>query len=455
MERIKKSKLQKQLFKKYLLGFIIFQIIVISISRLSLYMLENISSENFVVAEDVYKKIDKEGVKSIQIDRSIDNDAYIEILDLDYKVKYSENSPNTINYKYSKSEMKDLFNGKIEGRKAYFLGKSLEILIVNEQAINKTSALMAVFIISLAILLLLGYVVFFNIMAKSVSSTIEKPIRSLMKGINDFKNKIYSSRISFSSDNELDDLKDTFNEMATSLESEITLREKAENTNKQLILDITHDLKTPLSNIEGYCDLLISDSKLTKDSKLKYLNIIMSNSKRTNTLMSDLFELTKIDHDKYMLQRKKIDFCEFLRRILSEYILLFENESKSYEFNIPTNSIYTFIDKSSMERAISNIINNFMKYSGNNTKITLSLEEKLSDIILIISDNGKGIEKSKCSSVFLPFFREDISRNLDTGGSGLGLAITKKIIENHNGSIDLISDINHGCKFCIVIPKLI
>lgn len=292
-------------------------------------------------------------------------------------------------------------------------------------------------------------------MAKIVSSNIEKPIESLMIGINDFKNKIYSSRISFSSGNELDDLKDTFNEMAMTLELEINLREKAEEVNKQLILDITHDLKTPLANIEGYSDLLMSNPKLSIDAKEKYLNIIMSNSKRTNNLMNDLFELTRIDHSGYNLEKIRVDFCELLRRILSEYITLFENESKDYELNIPDASIYACIDKNSIDRAICNILDNFMKYSGNKTKLTLCLDETPIDVIFKISDNGKGIEKSKCESIFLPFSRTDTSRNSTTGGTGLGLAITKKVIEKHGGQIYLTSDVNKGFRLVIVIPKSI
>ena len=115
----------------------------------------------------------------------------------------------------------------------------------------------------------------------------------------------------------------------------------------------------------------------------------MSNSKRTNNLMSDLFELTRIDHSGYSLEKSKVDFCELIRRTLSEYVMFFENESKDYELNIPDTPIYAFVDKNSIDRATCNIINNFMKYSGNNTKLTLSLEETVEEIKLIITPDKR------------------------------------------------------------------
>jgi signal transduction histidine kinase len=374
-------------------------------------------------------------------------------LDLNYKVVNSINSPHRTGYIYDKQTIKNISNGSISNLKLHFLSKHQEVLIVKEQSLNSKSIVFVVFILVFIFLILFITITFFKIMAKIVSGTLEKPLNKLINGINEFKNKNYGYRIDFTANNEFDDLKNAFNDMADTLDKETALRLEAQNTNRSLILDITHDLKTPLTNIKGYSELLRDNKDLNDETKNQYLDIIISNSQRSSKLITDLFDMTYCDLKSTGFIKQKKDFSEMLRRLLVEYIGVFEDRNNEYEFNIPNYPVYVCIDCKMIERAICNILNNFLKYGGEKTKVEVTLNDYSNDVELIISDNGPGIPKEKCDEAFLPFVTADPSRNPMLGGTGLGLSIAKKVFENHNGSIKLISDTGKGCTFIIKMPK--
>lgn len=450
MRTKKRSTLKKYLFKKYLVSYIIFEILFQIFVNVDMVVLKNHAANYFVTCEDVYNKIDKYGYWNVIAQSQITDKAYIEILDLSYNVKTSKNSPHTAGYRYTSEQISEIANKKVENVELYFLAKTQELVIIKSSAINKYVLIFLLAVIFLLIFLFIAYIFFFKFMAKVAGNSLEKPLQSLTEGINRFKNKEYSHRINFFSNNEFDDLKDAFNSMAATIENEMKLRKEAENINKQLILDVTHDLKTPLTSIEGYSELLKENDNLEDKVRKQYLDIIIANSKRTNKLIKDLFDITYYDYKDFKFQKEKTDFCEFLRRLLVEYVVIFEDNNKKYEFDIPEHSIWIDIDKKMIDRAICNIMNNFIKYSGENTKISISLEKSSCGANLTIIDDGMGISKEKCDSIFLPFVRDDKSRNTMNGGTGLGLAISKKIIEKHGGSITLISDKGKGCEFRII-----
>ncbi|OPJ54624.1 sensor histidine kinase [Clostridium oryzae] len=450
-DNYRSSSLQKNLFRKYTISFVVFQIIYIIIMSFCMKFLSNKSANFVFMADDVYNSINDNGLKKYLSNSFIQGKSYIEILDLDYRVKLSIKSPHKVGYMYSKDRMLSIANNRIKNLHQYFLAKRQQILLVYEDDdVNPYTTIYALAIIAFLSLMILAYIIFFKVMAALVSKTIGKPLSLLLEGVNAFKNKNYSHRINFNSNNELNELKKAFNSMAAELGTEISERIKAQNINKQMILDITHDLKTPLTNIEGYSELLRENHLLEESVKEKYLDIIISNSKRTNNLIKDLFDYTYFDN-KYIV-KEKVDFCEMLRRLLVEYIPIIEDNKKQYEFNIPEQSIKVFMNRKMMERAICNIINNFIKYSGDSTKIQFDLSYDETSMELVVSDNGAGISKEKLQDIFLPFVRGDDSRNPKTGGTGLGLAITKKVIEDHGGSIRIEQRQEDGCRFVINLP---
>lgn len=280
------------------------------------------------------------------------------------------------------------------------------------------------------------------------------PLRVLIDGAETFASGDYSARIVLKTTNEFQDLGDTLNLMASRISEEQYLKEKSELSRKRLILDVSHDLKNPLSNIMGYADYLANSKNISQDEMNKYLGIIQRNSIRANNLIQNLFQFSKLDSPEFQLDLNPEDICEFVRELIASYIPLLEENHFDYDFDIPEDKLMISMDAKHLDRALSNLILNSLKYNPPGTKFTISINHEEDLLYILIYDNGIGIPKTKLDTIFDPFVRVDESRNSESGGTGLGLSITQSIILKHSGNIELLSDIDQGCLFKISIPLL-
>ncbi|NME82672.1 HAMP domain-containing sensor histidine kinase [Clostridium sp. SM-530-WT-3G] len=299
---------------------------------------------------------------------------------------------------------------------------------------------------NVVIVLLLVYV-----LAEKTSSNFIMPIRKMIKGVNEISNGNYNVRLGDNKINEFIELSQGFNNMAETIQKEQSEKRKLEKLREELILDISHDLKNPLSSILGYSETLLKDSNISEDEKNKYLNIINQNSYRANKLITDLFEFSLYENCNYKMELKKTDICELLRIIIAGYINEFDYKGFEYEFDISEDEYHIMIDELKFTRAINNILDNKIKYNDRGNKIYIKTYAKNNNFYIILGDNGHAIPKELRDNIFNPFVRTDKSRNSKTGGTGLGLSITKKIINKHNGDIKII-DSDCGTNFEINIP---
>jgi len=241
-------------------------------------------------------------------------------------------------------------------------------------------------------------------------------------------------------------LQSTFNDMAARIEREIALRKKSEEDRRRLILDISHDLKNPLSSIQGYAELLCQKSEPPEP------RAIHQNSQRANRLLNELFELSKIDSPDFALKLNRVDICEALRRICGELVPQLESACFEYDFNIPEESYFVMLDTGHFSRIIQNLTDNAVRYNPQGTTISVSVKVHNKTAVIDFSDDGVGIPGHLTQDIFKPFVRADDSRNSETGGSGLGLSIAKKIAQAHGGDLTLREDGSKGCAFRITIP---
>jgi signal transduction histidine kinase len=248
-------------------------------------------------------------------------------------------------------------------------------------------------------------------------------------------------------------LKNDIYKLSEELNQEKILRENLENDKKQMLMDISHDLRNPLATIMGYAETLCTSEKMDNEKRNRYVNVIFRNSIRANALMNDLFTYTKLDHSNFKPTLKEGDLCEFMREQASQFLSEFESAGIDTEFEIPETEITTLFDGKLLERAFSNLFTNCMEYNLPGTKFTLNLIEENDTVQVVIADDGVGMEESLAKKIFEPFVRSDKSRNSETGGSGLGLAITSKIIKAHNGSIELETAPDNGCQFIVKMKK--
>lgn len=301
------------------------------------------------------------------------------------------------------------------------------------------------------IMYFLLFFIYVFIYSKLTSKYFVKPLEMFCHMVKSLEKGKYAERLKINKDDEFGILADSFNNLADSLENEKKLRKEAEDNRKMLILGISHDLKNPLTSTMGSLELCLQQKDLNPKQR-HYIKMAYDNSIRAKVLINDLFEYSKMDTPEYKLSLEKVDFCEYMRiQIASELDIIEEAGFKS-EYKIPEKSIYAEIDVRQFERVIHNLISNTIKYNEADTKIQIEVKEIGKNVEIIIKDDGIGIDKKLAKEIFDRFVRGD--KESQASGAGLGLTIAKKIVTLHNGIITLETDINMGCTFIIVLPKV-
>ncbi|WBW98333.1 HAMP domain-containing sensor histidine kinase [Oceanirhabdus sp. W0125-5] len=297
-----------------------------------------------------------------------------------------------------------------------------------------------------------GIVILVLIFSKRLNKKIVRPLEKLSEGIKDIDFDKLGKPIEINAPREIEYIKDSINDMTKRLVKEKEANHNIMENKKRMIRDISHDLKTPITTIQGYSRLLIDDDNIDKVNKKKYLGYIHDKSIRLNYLIESLFNYTKLDSGDFVLKRVNGDMSQFLREFLVENHG--DIESRGFELiaDIPDREIKIRFDRFEMERALSNLIGNALKYNPQGTKIECSLKADEENITIVIMDDGVGMDEHIKEDIFKEFTRGDYARRTD-GGSGLGLAITKKIIELHGGVIRLETEKNKGARFIMIIPK--
>jgi signal transduction histidine kinase len=327
-------------------------------------------------------------------------------------------------------------------------------LIHNKEAAAGDFARVSMVIAAVVLIYLLLIAFFAFIYSRVTAASITVPLKKLRNGTMLLREGDYSARVDLRLKNEFAELQDTFNDMAARIEHEISLRKKSEDDRRRLILDISHDLKNPMSCIQGYVELLMNKSGMAEQERYEYLEIIHNNSKRANRLLTELFELSQLDSPEFSLKTEKTDICEYIRQICAELVPLFEREGFQYDFDIGEKSIYALLDTDRFGRIMQNLAVNTLRYNPPGTFVSISLTEQNNQAVIDFSDNGVGIPERLNENIFKPFVRADASRNSETGGSGLGLSIAKKIAEAHGGDLILLADGKKGSAFRITVPTV-
>ena len=238
----------------------------------------------------------------------------------------------------------------------------------------------------------------------------------------------------------------------------ITLSKQFEKIQKRFISDVSHELKTPLTNIKGFTIAIEDSLKENNNSKLElssFFKIIYSNVSKIEGLIHDFLEYSKYESSK-ILNKTSIDVNTFLNDVLNEsrYLIKSKNSLITTDFSkLKSNNI--IIDRERIAVILKNIIENAIIYNNKQPEIKISFAD--SDIndcyLIIISDNGIGISDSEKENIFNRFYRVDDARPINIAGSGLGLAIVNEIMRNYKGEIKLESELGIGTTFTLYIPK--
>lgn len=245
-------------------------------------------------------------------------------------------------------------------------------------------------------------------------------------------------------DDEFSAMAANLNKMVEDIRDLMDREREAERTKNELITNIAHDLRTPLTSIIGYLELLRSGQNAVMPPELekKYIDIAYTKSKRLEKLIEDLFGFTKMTYGKMAMKVGQVDIIKLLSQLLEEFYPSFAEKNLTYELssNVPAKVIAA--DGNLLARLFDNLINNAIKYGVDGKRILVKVHAEDEIVAVSVVNYGHVIPEQELPLIFNKFYRVEQSRSSSTGGTGLGLAIAKNIVEMHGGAIQVESDLN-------------
>ncbi|MEH6942997.1 sensor histidine kinase [Bacillus sp. JJ722] len=304
-------------------------------------------------------------------------------------------------------------------------------------------------------LLLLLFVMIIGLLNYLVSRSIIKPISTIKEGAERIKSGDLDFQISSASKDEIGQLNRTFEEMRIKLKESIQVQLQYEENRKELLSNISHDLKTPITSIIGYVEGIKDGVANTEEKMDKYLTTIYTKAKDMDSLIDELFLFSKLDLKKIPFNFETIALHQYMNDYIEETNLDLVESGIYFKYHSPVHPLYVKADREKLRRVLTNLISNCVKYMDKEYKeITISLLEKPNKVIIQVADNGSGIEPSALPYIFERFYRAELSRNSQSGGSGLGLAIAKQIVLEHEGSIWAASEFGKGTSIFFSLKKV-
>ncbi|TSB47969.1 HAMP domain-containing histidine kinase [Alkalicoccobacillus porphyridii] len=295
------------------------------------------------------------------------------------------------------------------------------------------------FIGTIAIFLLMGhrYIHYFV--------KIEKDVEQMVNGQ-------LTQRVEVKGNHELSQLATQVNQLVEKLEQTVHEERIAEQSKTELITNVSHDLRTPLTSIIGYLDLIERDQYKDEVTLRYYTDIAYEKTKQMNTMVNDLFEYIRTKNPKLILNKESINLKEVIKQMTSHYYLQMSEAGLDCRLHLPDEDVMLSVDGEKLSRVFENIIGNAIKYGSDAPFIDITLHQSVDWTEVDIRNYGEPIAESDLPNIFERFYRVDSSRSKDTGGSGLGLAIAKNIVELHEGNIHVTSD-QAGTAFTVKLPN--
>lgn len=283
----------------------------------------------------------------------------------------------------------------------------------------------------------------------SIKKTIE--ISMVNENLERINNGDLNYHIAEQGSPEIVELINNINKIQTGYEIAVEETLKNEKVKTELISNVSHDLRTPLTSIINYVNILKSPD-ITEEESKDYLKIVDQKAKKLKVLIDDLFEISKINSGKMELHKDRIDIISLIHQVVGEYAYLYEDKNIEFKINSESEEIYMDLDGNMMSRVIENIVINALKYSLENTRVYIDVIESQEYVEISCKNIANYEMKFNNDEIIERFVRGDKSRNSKVEGSGLGLAITKSIIELHDGTINILKE-GDMFKIFIHLPK--
>ncbi len=272
-----------------------------------------------------------------------------------------------------------------------------------------------------------------------MASKISRPIKDITYSAEEMGQGNYGVQFDGGPYSEISNLANTLTTASLELE-------KSANYQKDLLANVGHDLKTPLTMIRSYAEMIRDLSGDDPKKRLTHLNVIMDEADRLNTLVNDILNISKMQKQEVSLELSKFDIVKVSKTLLSSYEILSEQEGYEFTFKSP-DSVFINADKAKITQAISNFINNAVKYCGSDKQISITIKKMGKKFRYEVSDHGQGIAPDEISHVWERYYKSSTNHVRSTEGTGLGLSIVKEILLLHNFKYGVESVMGDGSTF--------
>ncbi|BBE19037.1 phosphate regulon sensor protein PhoR [Aquipluma nitroreducens] len=281
---------------------------------------------------------------------------------------------------------------------------------------------------------------------------ITKKLNTIVLGIREFQSGNLNVRIPVKNKDELDNIGLVFNEMAGAISKSIRELKETDEFRKELISNVSHDLRTPVASIQGYAEtLLLKKDRIAPEEQTKYLEIIYASCERLKTLVSELFELSKLQTNQVKLNPEPFSIAELVSDIANKYRIISQKKGISINAFIPKENTMVEADILLIDRVLQNLIDNAIRFCREGDYINIeiiSVEE--GKIEIKIADSGEGINADELPFIFERYYKG----KKYSESTGLGLAIVKKIIDLHHSDIQVFSQPGKGTTFTFQLPAI-
>ena len=246
---------------------------------------------------------------------------------------------------------------------------------------------------------------------------------------------------------EIDELGQQFTAMVTKINEQIVELQRMDSMRREMVANVSHDLRTPLTTMRGYLEtLLLKEEQLHSDEKKQYLLTALDHSRYLGRLVDELFELARLDSCEAAVYAEAFSMSELVQDVCQSFQLRAKEKSIDLQANLNPEVPQTYGDIAMMQRVLENLLENGLRHTPENGKISVSVDSDSSTIRVQVTDSGRGIPEEEVSKIFERFYKPSIDASSGEG-AGLGLAIVKRILELHDGVIDVSSEIGRGTTF--------
>ncbi len=277
---------------------------------------------------------------------------------------------------------------------------------------------------------------------------ITKNYSKILMVMEKFREGDLDARVELTSRGDERKLGEMFNEMADILTLNIDKLKEVENLRRELIANVSHDLRTPIAIIKGYVETLqMKEDTITASERKHYINTVSESAEKLEKLVNELFELSKLEANQVQAKKEPFIISELISDIINKYQIIAKSKNISISTDLSKNLPSVYADISLIERVMQNLIDNAMKFTPSGGKIIIKTSHgKENNVEVSVSDNGIGIPENEREQIFARYYKANNFTDLKNS-TGLGLAIVKKILDLHQSTLDLISEENTGSSF--------